>query len=60
MTASRPAAPKPFTQRQIEDVLDRVFAKGGDATVAFLLRIANDRAEKAKAQQTTPERKVAA
>jgi hypothetical protein len=51
--------PKPFTPRQIENVLDRVFAKGGDATVAFLLRIANDRAEKAKAQQT-PERKAAA
>jgi hypothetical protein len=52
--------PKPFTPRQIENVLDRVFAKGGDATVAFLLRLANERAEKATAQQTTPERKVAA
>jgi hypothetical protein len=59
MTTSRPAAPKPFTPRQIEEVLDRVFAKGGDATVAFLLRLANERAEKAKAQQTTAERKVA-
>jgi hypothetical protein len=38
--------------------LDRMSEEGKEALTAFLLRLANDRAEKAKAQQT-PERKAA-
>jgi hypothetical protein len=51
MAAPKHPAPDPFA---------RISEDGWEAIGAFLRRIANERAEKAKAQQATPERKAAA
>lgn len=49
----------PKKQPSLDEALDRVFAEGGDATVAFLLRLAADRKARLAKEAPTDERKAA-